>query len=108
MGLDFKPVVFEAHSGGWSPTAQDVIKTIAKNQFSRGVWCQEGPLNRIAERLSCTLMKYAAHAVLRRETPLAMHSNIPLDLNPGSPDDDDDMDPEEGEWSDDDMDVEST
>ena len=43
VGLDFKPVVFEAHSGGWSPTAQDVIKTTAKKQFARGVWCQEGP-----------------------------------------------------------------
>ena len=92
-------MVFEAHSGGWSPTTKDVLTSIARAQHARGVWRPEGQLNKIAERLSCTLMKYAAHAILRRERPLDLRPSVPLNISPNQgyegESDDEEMDPGE-------------
>jgi hypothetical protein len=65
-GFDFVPMVFEAHAGGWSPTARGILDWIARQIAA----ARDEPAHiislRIAQRTSCTLHRENARAILRR------------------------------------------
>ena len=65
-GFKFVPMVVEAHGGGWSPLARTTIDWISKQQ---ALSLNEDPSAvslRIAQRISCTLHRENARAILRR------------------------------------------
>jgi hypothetical protein len=68
-GMKFTPIVFEAHAGGWSLAARQIIGSIAKHQEVAGRWFREGASLIIAQRVSMTLQRECARAVLRRLAP---------------------------------------
>ena len=68
-GFKFTPMVLEAHGGGWSPLARSVLDKLAKAQSAAWAEGQEPSSLRIAQRISCTLQRENARAVLRRLVP---------------------------------------
>ena len=64
--LEFTPVVFEAHGGGWSQAAGRICEHISKQQISAGFSCKEGPSMRIAQRISTAIHLANARAIQRR------------------------------------------
>ena len=66
VGLVFQPAIFEAHGGGWSGGATRVVNSIIRGQKARGIWAYEGVSNRVTQRLSTTLNREAARAILFR------------------------------------------
>jgi hypothetical protein len=66
QGFTFTPMVVDAHSGAWSPTARHVWDMMAKYQSA--TWNETGDLSsvRIAQRLAFALHRENARAVLRR------------------------------------------
>ena len=66
QGLTNTSMVAEAHSGAWSTTAKQVWARIAKAQSA--TWNEEGDIAsvRFAQRLSFTLHRENARAILRR------------------------------------------
>ena len=68
-GFRFVPLVIEAHGGSWSPLARGVLDKLAKAQVSAWSEGQEPASLRIAQRISCSLQRENARAVLRRLVP---------------------------------------
>jgi hypothetical protein len=68
-GFKFTPLVFEAHGGGWSVSARKVLDTLAKSQSVAWQTGQEPASLRIAQRISISLHRENARAVLRRLAP---------------------------------------
>ena len=68
-GFKFTPMVLESHGGGWSPMARSVLDRFAKAQSAAWLEGQEPASLRIAQRISCTLQRENARAVLRRLVP---------------------------------------
>ena len=66
QGLSFVPMVMEAHSGGWSKTARRVLDTIARHTATTHRRSPEEASLDFAQRLSCSLHRENARAVLRR------------------------------------------
>jgi hypothetical protein len=66
QGLRFVPMIVEAHSGGWSKAARKVLDEIAKRAAT--VWNDKPEIASlaIAQRLSVTLHRENARAVMRR------------------------------------------
>ena len=59
-------MVVEAHGGGWSPLARATLDWISKQQ---AICHNESPAAvslRVAQRISCTLHRENARAILRR------------------------------------------
>ena len=78
-GFHFVPLVYEAHAGGWSPLAQATVDWLAKEAAaSHG---EEGPAValRIAQRISATLRRENARAILRRSPQNAEQGAQPSD-----------------------------
>jgi hypothetical protein len=77
-GFRFVPMVFEAHGGAWSPTARGILDWIAQQVAV----VQHEPAHtvsfRIAQRISCTLHRENARAILRRTegtAPVPQHGS---------------------------------
>ena len=70
-GFKFTPMILESHGGGWSPLARGVLDKIAKSQSAAWNEGQEPSSLRIAQRISCSLQRENARAVLRRLAPPA-------------------------------------
>lgn len=66
QGLRFVPMVIEAHSGGWSKTAREVLDGVAKSVATH--WREDNEIASlaIAQRLSVTLHRENARAVVGR------------------------------------------
>ena len=82
QGITFAPMVIEAHGGGWSKRARQILDTIAKHVSSS--WNQNGEAASlsIAQRLSATLHRENARAVLRRlQEPIG--EEVANDWTPG-------------------------
>ena len=66
----FAPLVLEAHGGGWSGSLRALLDWIARESAA---WQRE-PLSvislRTAQRISVTLQRENAHAVLKRRSPV--------------------------------------
>ena len=75
-GFSFVPIVFEAHGGGWGAQTRKTLGFIGHQLMAAGDWCPEGPPLRLAQRVSCSLQRETARAILRR---LA----LPADLDSG-------------------------
>ena len=65
-GFIFMPMVIEAHGGGWSKSARKVLDSMTKNISATWNEGTETTSLRIAQRLSTTLQRENARAVLRR------------------------------------------
>ena len=76
-GFKFVPLVVEAHGGGWSPSTRATVDFISRTRSA----CQHEDVAsvslRIAQRISCTLHKENARAVLRRAAVPAAPSFLP-------------------------------
>ena len=78
-GFRFVPIIFEAHGGGWSPTARGLVDWVARQLAAR---TQEEPGStslRIAQRISCALQKENARAILARVGEPAAQQPVPAD-----------------------------
>ena len=69
-GIEFCPLIFEAHAGGWSPAVSKFLQTAAKRADARrqpsNVWGQS-TIAIYSQRLAVALQCTAAKAMLRRE-----------------------------------------
>ena len=78
-GITFVPVVFEAHGGGWGRLARQTMGFVAHQQKIAAQWCREGSALRLAQRVSCTLQRESARAILRRlSSPALFVDSSPL------------------------------
>ena len=68
-GFSFLPMVFESHGGGWNPLARGMVDRIAKLQAAAWSEGQEPAPLRVAQRISCSLQRENARAVLKRLAP---------------------------------------
>ena len=68
QGLQFVPMVVEAHGGGWGPSAAAVWKHLAKESASASGVEISLACSELAQRLSTTLQRESARAILRRLT----------------------------------------
>ena len=66
QGIHFLPLVIEAHGGGWGASLCQVVSFLASQQKAAGDWCRETPAVRMAQRISTTLQRANARAILRR------------------------------------------
>ena len=69
MGASFRPLVLEACGGGWSSALRETVAWVATE--SRAMCGSAGSTPsvvslKIAQRISCTLQRENARAVLRR------------------------------------------
>ena len=76
-GFVFTPMVLEAHGGGWSPLMRAAVDWIAKRQAA----CHnEDPCSvplKIAQRISCSLIRDNARAILQRSGATLQPSHLP-------------------------------
>ena len=76
-GFKFTPFVFEAHGGGWSVASRKVVDWISRQAAAIQ---QEDPATvsfKIAQRISCTLHRENARAILRRQAARPVSSFQP-------------------------------
>ena len=66
QGIQFMPLIAEAHGGGWGAQLREVIAFLASRQRAIGDWCKETTSVRMAQRISTTLQRENARAILRR------------------------------------------
>ena len=69
QGIDFVPLVVEAHSGAWSPTMHRPLQGVAAGQAAAAAEHDSVASLRIAQRTSIALYRANARAVLRRLPP---------------------------------------
>ena len=80
QGLQFVPLIIEAHGGGWGGPLRQVAGFLAAQQKTAGEWCREGTGARMAQRISTTLQRENARAILRRLSATAL-SPVEADLD---------------------------
>ena len=81
-GFSFIPLVMESHGGGSSHTSRRTLDTIARNAAARWNESPDTASLRIAQRLSMSLRRENARAILRRTAALYPNSVakvLPLD-----------------------------
>jgi len=66
QGLLFTPMILEAHGGGWSPTCRGIVDWIARQIAAVTHKDQSVVSLRIAQRISCSLQRENARAIMRR------------------------------------------
>ncbi len=66
QGFRFIPMILEAHAGGWCPTARGVLDWIARQSAACHGEAAATTALRIAQRMSITLQRENARAVLKR------------------------------------------
>ena len=70
--IDFRPMVIEAHSGAWSRSARQVLDYIARNIACRTGESVDLCNLRLAQRLSISLHRDNARAILKRRGEAAL------------------------------------
>ena len=76
-GFQFTPLVVEAHGGGWSPGTRHIFDFIAATQAACHHEVPASVSLKIAQRISCTLHKENARAILRRSAAPAAPPFLP-------------------------------
>ena len=66
QGFQFIPMVLESHSGGWGKTARNILDFISQRIAAASNDRSEACSLALAQRLSCTLHRENAWAILRR------------------------------------------
>ena len=79
QGIRFMPLVIEAHGGGWGSQLRHAVNFLATQQRAAGDWCRQGTATRMAQRISTSLQKENARAILRRSS-VAMPAEVQMDL----------------------------
>ena len=88
QGFSFTPMVVDSHSGAWSPTARKTLDRVAKTLAMS--WNDQGESTslKLAQRLSITLHRENARAVMKRMgSPLETQTPSGWDLYDESWDD---------------------
>ena len=75
LGFRFVPLVIEAHGGGWSALLRHSVDRVAKSQHTGFAVGQEPASLRIAQRISISLQRENARAILRRLVPAQPAAN---------------------------------
>ena len=85
QGIHFFAVVIEGHAGGLSPAARELVADLSK-EIAPVLGADPDLVSlRIAQRISCSLQRESARAILRRrelEVPLPTESGwdaVPMD-----------------------------
>jgi hypothetical protein len=65
-GFRFVPMIIEAHGGGWSQTARRTVDWIGGQAAAASGESRSEVTLRFAQRISCTLHREVARAVLKR------------------------------------------
>ena len=76
-GFNFVPLILEAHGGGWSPLLRSTVDWVSKTQAICHHEDKAAVSLRIAQRISCTLQKENARAILRRSAAVPAPSALP-------------------------------
>ena len=76
-GFRFVPLVIEAHAGGWSPLIRAKVDWIAKTYAACHNEMAPAVSLRIAQRISCTLQRENARAILQRSANAPLLSSLP-------------------------------
>ena len=76
-GFVFTPMVLEAHGGGWSPLVRTAVDWVAKRQAARHNEDPSSVSLRIAQRISCSLVRDNARAILQRSGAPPTLSHLP-------------------------------
>ena len=76
-GFEFVPLVFEAHGGAGSPASRALFDWISKAQATNLFEDAASVSLRIAQRISCTLHRENARAILRRSATAAALWSLP-------------------------------
>jgi len=66
----FAPLILEGHGGSWSPATRRLLDWIAGQAAGISGDARGEIALRIAQRMSCTLHRENARAVLRRSPPI--------------------------------------
>ena len=90
QGLSFTPFVVEAHAGGISPLARRALDTLS-NDIAAATHSMPAAVSlKIAQRISCSLQRESARAIIRRQpcggTAVAVPAGwdaVPADLRLG-------------------------
>ena len=69
QGLQFLPMVVEGHGGSWGSTAKDAFKALCREHASHNGVTMSSACSDFAQRMSTTLERENARAILRRMTP---------------------------------------
>ena len=80
QGIHFAPLIIEAHGGGWGSMLRQTVSFFACQQRAAGEWCREGTSARMAQRISTTLQRANARAILRRLSAPATAAEVGMDL----------------------------
>ena len=67
QGLTFIPFIIEAHAGGLSPLARRTLDAFSSEIATRSHEAPAAVALRVAQRMSCSLQRESARAVLRRQ-----------------------------------------
>ena len=70
QGLQFLPMVVEGHGGTWGATAKDAFKALCRGHSSHNGVSMLSSCSDFAQRMSTTLERENARAILRRLTPV--------------------------------------
>ena len=65
-GFQFVPMILEAHGGGWSPSIRKAVNWISAAGAARGIDTKAAWSLQMAQRISCSLQRENALAILRR------------------------------------------
>ena len=69
-GFVFQPLILEAHGGGWSSALRHATEWISSAASAQGIEKKSVLSLKIAQRISCSLQRENARAILRRTVPL--------------------------------------
>ena len=57
------------NGGGWGTQTRRTLGFLGQQLSATGEWCREGAPLRLAQRVSCSLQRETARAILRRLAP---------------------------------------
>ena len=72
-GLQFLPIVIEAHGGSWGPTAKEAFKVLCRENANFNGIDTSTASSDFAQRMSITLERENARAILRRLCTGGLH-----------------------------------
>ena len=70
QGLQFLPMVVEGHGGTWGTTAKEAFKALCREHANHNGVTMSSACSDFAQRMSITLERENARAILRRMTPV--------------------------------------
>ena len=75
QGLQFLPMVVEGHGGSWGSIAKEAFKALCREHANHNGVTMSSSCSDFAQRMSITLERENARAILRRMTPVESHGS---------------------------------